>query len=232
MAELQKDPMTRGDFLGFGILGTIVGAILTIPPAAFVLGPLIDIDLRGQSDIPSGPDDWFEVGSISEISEDEPKYFLVEFPVEQIYSQREIQEKSGTSKEEFTLDSGLWVSWKTEILEDGRYGPTQRPSFLDEYDGGSLSEEQVQEAQDAVNVLSNSCAHLGCPVRWIIREGEGELLCPCHGGIYNINGEYVAGPPPRDLYRYTHEVREDGKIYVRHEFDSGGEKGPQEPYVI
>jgi hypothetical protein len=143
--------MTRGDFLGFGILGTIVGAILTIPPAAFVLGPLIDIDLRGQSDI---PDDWFEVGSISEISEDEPKYFLVEFPVEQIYSQREIQEKSGTSKEEFTLDSGLWVSWKTEILEDGKYGSTQRPSFLDEYDGGSLSEEQVQEAQDAVNVFS------------------------------------------------------------------------------
>jgi len=229
LAELQKDPMTRGDFLGFGILGTIVGAILTIPPAAFVLGPLIDIDLRGQSDI---PDDWFEVGSISEISEDEPKYFLVEFPVEQIYSQREIQEKSGTSKEEFTLDSGLWVSWKTEILEDGKYGSTQRPSFLDEYDGGSLSEEQVQEAQDAVNVLSNSCAHLGCPVRWIIREGEGELLCPCHGGIYNINGEYVAGPPPRDMYSYDFEVRENGTVYVRHQFDVGGEKGPQEPFVI
>ena len=55
MAELQKDPITRKDFLGFGILGTVMGAILTIPPAAFVLGPLIDVDVRGQSDV---PDEW------------------------------------------------------------------------------------------------------------------------------------------------------------------------------
>ena len=40
MAELQKDPITRSDFLGFGVMGAIVGAILTIPPAAFVLGPI------------------------------------------------------------------------------------------------------------------------------------------------------------------------------------------------
>ncbi|CAA9244668.1 MAG: hypothetical protein AVDCRST_MAG93-1476, partial [uncultured Chloroflexia bacterium] len=70
MAELQKDPMTRSDFLGFGVLGTIVGAILTIPPAAFVLGPIIDTDVRGQSDVPSGPDDWFEVGSITDLKEE------------------------------------------------------------------------------------------------------------------------------------------------------------------
>ena len=232
MAELQKDPMTRGDFLGFGILGTIVGAILTIPPAAFVLQPIIDVDILGKSDVPEGPDDWFEVGSIAEITEDEPKFFIVEFPVEQIYAEPKVQEESGISKEEFVVDSALWVSWRTEILGDGTYGQSYRPSFLDNYNGGTLTEEQIQEAQDNLNVLSNSCAHLGCPVRWILREGEGELLCPCHGGIYNINGEYVAGPPPRDLYRYTHEVREDGNLYVRHEFDVGGENGPQEPYVI
>ena len=224
--------MTRGDFLGFGILGTIVGAILTIPPVAFVLGPIIDVDVLGESDVPNGPDDWFEVGSISDISEDEPKYFKVDFPVEQIYSQPKIQEESGISKEEIVIESALWVSWKTEIMPDGTYGQSYRPSFLDGYDGGSLTEEQVQEAQDNLNVLSSSCAHLGCPVRWILREGEGELLCPCHGGIYNINGEYVAGPPPRDLYSYTHEVREDGTIYVRHEFDIEEGLDKQEPYVI
>jgi Rieske Fe-S protein len=69
-------------------------------------------------------------------------------------------------------------------------------------------------------------------VRWLIREGEGEFLCPCHGGIYNINGEYVAGPPPRDMYSYDFEVREDGTVYARHEFDTGGANGPQEPFVI
>jgi hypothetical protein len=28
------------------------------------------------------------------------------------------------------------------------------------------------------------------------------------------------------------KVEEDGKLYVKHEFDVGGNKGPQQPYVI
>ena len=226
MAELQKDPITRKDFLGFGIIGAIMGAILTIPPAAFLLEPIINIDILRQSDV---PDEWYKVGPINEIPEGEPKYFRVAFPVEQAYGQKESQK---VSDQEFVVESGVWVSWQTEILEDGRYGQSSRPSFLDEYDGGTLSQEQVEEAQGALNVLSSSCAHLGCPVRWVVREGEGEMLCPCHGGIYNINGDYVAGPPPRGLYSYTHEVRDDGNIYVRHEYDTGGNMGNQAPYVV
>lgn len=229
MAELQKDPITRKDFLGFGILGTIVGAILTIPPAAFVLSPLIDVDVRGQSDI---PDDWFEVGPVNDIFKGEPKVFRVDFPVEQVYGKPDIQKESGTSDKDFVIPNAIYVSWKTEILEDGRYGESQRPSFLDNYDGGSLAQQQVEEVQEALNVLSNSCPHLGCPVQWMVREGEGEFLSPCHGSIFNINGWYLAGPAPRGMYSYTFEVREDGNIYVKHEFDTGGKLGPQEPYVI
>lgn len=230
MAELQKDPITRKDFLGFGVLGAITGAILTIPPAAFILGPIIDVQVLGKTDV---PDEWLEIGSISEVMEEEPKLYEVNFPVEQIYSEKAIQEESGISKEQFVVDSAIWVSWKTEILEDGTYGTTQRPSFLDDYEeGDTLTQEQIDEVQSALNVLSSSCAHLGCPVRWIVREGEGELLCPCHGGIYNINGEYVAGPPPRGLYQYDFEIREDGNIYVKHEFDIEPGINSQEPYVI
>jgi Rieske Fe-S protein len=229
LAELQKDPITRKDFLGFGVLGAIVGAILTIPPAAFVLGPIIKTDILGQTDV---PDDWFELGSVREVPEGEPKLYEVNFPVNQVYGDRKIQEQSGVSDVDFVVESAVWVSWKTEILEDGTYGESQRPAFLDENVDGTLTQEQIDEVQEALNVLSSSCAHLGCPVRWILREGEGEFLCPCHGGIYNINGEYVAGPPPRGMYSYAHEVREDGNMYVKHEFDVGGNQGPQEPYVI
>ena len=231
MAELQKDPITRKDFLGFGILGTIVGAILTIPPAAFVLGPIINTDVLGQSDVPSGPDDLFEVGPVGDVPEGEPKVFTVRFPVEQIYGEPKIQEESGTSDEKFVVPNAVWMSWKHEINPDGTYGQSLRPSFMDEKSDG-FSDSEIEEIQNSLNVVSSSCAHLGCPVRWITREGEGEFLCPCHGGIYNINGEYVAGPPPRDLYRYDFEVREDGSAYVRHEFNTGGDNGPQHPYVI
>jgi Rieske Fe-S protein len=156
--------MTRGDFLGFGILGTIVGAILTIPPVAFVLGPLIDTDVRGQSDVPSAPDDWFEVTPISEVPAEEPKVFTVDFPVEQTYGMTEIQEESGTSDREFVIPNAIWLSWKHEILEDGTYGQNLRPTFLDEKSDG-FSESEIEEIQSNLNVLSSSCAHLGCPVR-------------------------------------------------------------------
>lgn len=226
MAELQKDPMTRGDFLGFGILGAVVGAILTIPPVAFVLSPIIKTDVLGQSDVPNGPDDWFEVGQISEVPEGEPKAFVVDFPVNQTYSDEEIRTNPDhVQTEGEVIPNAIWVSWQTELLPDGSVGQSRRPGFAD--GGGSLSEEQIQEVTQNLNVMSSSCAHLGCPVRWLVREGEGLFLCPCHGGLYDINGGYIGGPPPRGLYNYTFEVRENGRLYVRHEFD-----GPGQPYVI
>lgn len=53
--------------------------------------------------------------------------------------------------------------------------------------------------------FSVNCAHLGCPVRWI---PDSELfLCPCHGGVYNKDGSYAAGPPPHGLDRYPVRLR-------------------------
>ena len=63
MAELQKDPITRGDFLGFGILGAISGAILTLPPVAFVLSPVIKTNILGQTDIDQG---WHQVATVDD----------------------------------------------------------------------------------------------------------------------------------------------------------------------
>ena len=225
MAELQKDRITRSDFIGFGVLGGLLGAVLTIPPIAFVLSPIIKVDILGQSDVAEG---WFEVGRISEVPASEPKAFQVDFPISQTYANEEIQKESvGVDNQEYEIANAVWVSWKSAShTGEG----TQRPSFVDQ--GGDLTQEQAQEAGQQLNVLSSSCAHLGCPVRWL---GDlEEFLCPCHGGIYDINGDYVAGPPPRGMYRFTHEVRQDGRLYIKHEFDGGpgSGKGPQLPYVV
>jgi Rieske Fe-S protein len=237
LAELQKDRMTRGDFLGFGLMGTIMGAILTIPPVAFIVTPIIKTDVLGESDV---TDDWQEVGPVSEIPEDEPKVFQVEFPLNQTYGTRSIQEESGVTDKEFTLRNAVWLSWKHKVVKEGRQGSAgdelgegMRPAFMDEKSEG-FTEEERQELLNSINVLSNSCAHLGCPVRWLVNtEGHGEFLCPCHGGIYDINGNWVGGPPPRGMYRYTRvKIEEDGKLYVKHEYDIGGDKGPQRPYVV
>ena len=79
-------------------------------------------------------------------------------------------------------------------------------------------------------ILSNHCAHLGCPVQ---PNGELPLLpngqinpkavrhykdvsmipvnpsgfgCPCHGGQYDTEGNRIAGPPVRGLDRYSYSI--------------------------
>ncbi len=59
--------------------------------------------------------------------------------------------------------------------------------------------------------ISSRCAHLGCPVRWV--DAAERFICPCHGGVYDLLGRRVGGPPVRPLDRfYTRVV--DG-IYVQ-----------------
>jgi Rieske Fe-S protein len=230
--------MTRGDFLGLGLMGTIVGAVLTIPPVAFILSPIIKTNVLGQSNV---TDDWQEVGSVSEIPDEEPADFTVEFPITQSYGDKKIAEESGVGEgEDFTIRNAIWLSWRHEIKAQGRQGSTGdelggslRPDFMDQKSEG-FTEQERQQLVDSINVLSNSCAHLGCPVRWLVNtDGEGEFLCPCHGGIYDINGGWVGGPPPRGLYHYTKvKVEEDGKLYVKHDFNIQDRLDAQHPYVV
>jgi hypothetical protein len=122
LAELQKDPITRGDFLGFGLLGAISGAILTIPPVAFVLSPVIKTNVLGQTDIDQG---WQRVGPVADLEPGTPDVFEVEFPIEQVYSDREIQEKfsgSQKSESEFTVRHAVWLSWKAPVKIQGQQG--------------------------------------------------------------------------------------------------------------
>ena len=62
--------------------------------------------------------------------------------------------------------------------------------------------------------LSNTCTHMQCNVHW-----DGSLqqfLCPCHGGLYALDGANVGGPPPSPLPRWQHEVQAqpDGSLML------------------
>ena len=59
--------------------------------------------------------------------------------------------------------------------------------------------------------MSNICTHLGCRVRWIA--DSDQFYCPCHVGIFDREGNVVAGPPPRPLDRYEVKV-EDEQLFI------------------
>ncbi len=51
------------------------------------------------------------------------------------------------------------------------------------------------------------CTHLGCTVQY--RPDFRHIWCACHNGHFDLNGQNIAGPPPRPLEQYVVNVRED-----------------------
>ena len=62
-----------------------------------------------------------------------------------------------------------------------------------------------------VVALPAVCTHLHCILEW---DGtNGRLICPCHLGAFDLNGNVLSGPPPRPLGPLTVTVK-GGRIYV------------------
>ncbi|MFN2464621.1 MAG: ubiquinol-cytochrome c reductase iron-sulfur subunit [Candidatus Dormibacteria bacterium] len=61
-------------------------------------------------------------------------------------------------------------------------------------------------------VFSNICTHMQCPVRF--QKDINQFLCPCHGGLYDLNGLNVGGPPPKPLPQYASRIDARGNLFV------------------
>jgi Rieske Fe-S protein len=77
--------------------------------------------------------------------------------------------------------------------------------------------------------ISSRCAHLGCPVRWV--DAAERFICPCHGGVYDLLGRRVGGPPVRPLDRfYTRVAAGQVQIGPRYSVNSELERfSPRDP---
>jgi Rieske Fe-S protein len=69
----------------------------------------------------------------------------------------------------------------------------------------------LRKSQTEVVVFSNVCTHLSCRVNW--QTDKQQYVCPCHDGRFGIDGQVLAGPPPRPLDVYEMKV-EDGTLSI------------------
>jgi cytochrome b6-f complex iron-sulfur subunit len=63
---------------------------------------------------------------------------------------------------------------------------------------------------DGLYAMSAVCAHNGCAVG----VGTTELVCPCHGSVYDLDGAVVSGLAPRALEHFEVVVGGDGDVVV------------------
>lgn len=69
------------------------------------------------------------------------------------------------------------------------------------------NEALIFQLGEEVLAFSNTCPHLGCKVKWQLKENQ--FFCPCHDGIFDPKGTAIAGPPAaekKNLRRYDTEV--------------------------
>lgn len=70
----------------------------------------------------------------------------------------------------------------------------------------------VRIGDQEVRALHSTCTHLGC--RTSYDRKSKLILCPCHGGVFDVEGHVVSGPPPAPLPTLSTRV-EDGHVLVQ-----------------
>jgi Rieske Fe-S protein len=100
---------------------------------------------------------------------------------------------------------------------------------------------QTDAGEPSFTILYSRCVHLGCPVQPngpIDEEARRELEngvelrpvlaqsfgCPCHGGLYDAEGNRQAGPPVRSMDRYTFSIR-NGRLVLGELYAVGNVSG-------
>jgi Rieske Fe-S protein len=63
----------------------------------------------------------------------------------------------------------------------------------------------VRTAAGELRAFSAVCTHLDCTVQY--RPDIAHIWCACHNGHFDVNGQNIAGPPPRPLEAYVVHVR-------------------------
>lgn len=129
-------------------------------------------------------------------------------------------------------------------MEDPEEGEVTRRTAYVRYNG-------LLDGQPSLTILSNRCAHLGCPVQpsGPVSDDEAKTVktsnttvtriptnpaafaCPCHGGAYDTEGNRTAGPPVRALDRYAYAIR-DGRLFLVDTFSVGSVRGQGKEAVI
>jgi Rieske Fe-S protein len=68
----------------------------------------------------------------------------------------------------------------------------------------------IRQSDGTLTALSAVCTHQGCTVAY---EG-GQIVCPCHGGIFNARTGAVEGGPPPEPLAQRRAQEQGGEIYA------------------
>ena len=72
---------------------------------------------------------------------------------------------------------------------------------------GSQPAILIRTPAGELRAFSAVCTHLACIVQY--RQDLSHVWCACHNGHFDLNGQNIAGPPPRPLEQFPVNIRGD-----------------------
>ncbi|RFU69485.1 Rieske (2Fe-2S) protein [Bacillus sp. V59.32b] len=112
------------------------------------------------------------------------------------------------AKELMGLGDKEYPHKKIADVKSVKVGDAVEFAFPGEHDSALL----VRLSENKYVAYQNACTHLRCPVYWV--KEEGDLICPCHHGKFDVEtGAPTAGPPRRPLPEIVVKV-DKGSIYA------------------
>ncbi|MBI4248405.1 MAG: ubiquinol-cytochrome c reductase iron-sulfur subunit [Elusimicrobia bacterium] len=66
--------------------------------------------------------------------------------------------------------------------------------------------------EKGIYALWARCTHLGCTPNWF--NDQGRFRCPCHGSNFSPDGDVIAGPAPKALWRCKVELASTGDLII------------------
>ena len=88
---------------------------------------------------------------------------------------------------------------KTKYASDG---------IVDEY--AKKERILIVRHEGKIYAPTSTCTHKNCAVKL----KEKEIVCPCHGSKFTIQGTSLKGPAKGSLFRYAIKVNENGNLIV------------------
>lgn len=71
----------------------------------------------------------------------------------------------------------------------------------------------IRGPDGSLHAFSAVCTHLDCTVKY--QPDLQKIVCACHNGMYDLNGQNIAGPPPRPLQEFKVAQSGDDVIVSR-----------------
>ena len=112
------------------------------------------------------------------------------------------------------LAVGTVVLWDRMISTQKRISARSKISLVFERNKQISFQDDfiIVNTGDEISVLSSRCTHLGCKIN---EYSNNQLLCPCHGSTFDLEGNATQGPATRSLDKMDFEIDElTNKIIV------------------